>query len=269
LPTGCDIPTGAVSPVGLQCVSVAGQMKILSAEYFASLAAVALVCAGTIAAARLRPGGWTGLFARALAVLLVVNQISWYAVEHSTLSVRWSLPLGLCEIGTFVAAAALWWRRDLLVELTYFWGLGGTIQALLTPELFNHFPSYFYFQYYVNHGGIILAALYLVAGLGLVPGRGAVVRVAAITLSYLVVVAGIDRLTGGDYLYLVSPPPTFSLLNVLGPWPWYIVSMVALGFAVVFLLDIPLWPARSRVPSLAGGQGPAGRRSPGRRKPVL
>lgn len=42
-----------------------------------------------------------------------------------------------------------------------------------------------------------LAALYLVAGLGLVPRRGAVVRVAAITVSYLVV-AGIDRLTGGD-----------------------------------------------------------------------
>jgi hypothetical protein len=45
-----------------------------------------------------------------------------------------------------------------------------------------------------------LAALYLVAGLRLVPRRGAVVRIAAITVSYLVVAAGIDRLTGGDYL---------------------------------------------------------------------
>ncbi len=90
-------------------------MRILSAEYFASLAAVALVSGGMVAAARLRPGVWTGAFARALAMLLVVNQVSWYAVERSTLSVQWSLPLGLCEIGTFVAAAALWWRRDLLV----------------------------------------------------------------------------------------------------------------------------------------------------------
>ena len=47
-------------------------------------------------------------------------------------------------------------------------------------------------------GYLSLAALHLVAGLGLVPRRGAVVRVAAITVSYLVVVAGIDRLTGGD-----------------------------------------------------------------------
>lgn len=221
-------------------------MKVFSAEYFISLAAVALVSGGMVAAARLRPGGWTGAFARALAVLLVVNQVSWYVVERNTLSVQWSLPLGLCEIGTFITAAALWWRQDLLVELTYFWGLGGTIQALLTPELFNLFPSYFYFQYYINHGGIVLAALYLVAGLGLVPRRGAVLRVAAITLSYLVVIAGVDRLTGGDYLYLVSPPPTFSLLNLMGPWPWYIGSMILLGFVFLFILDLPLWPARSR-----------------------
>ena len=244
-------------------------MRILSAEYFVSLAAVALVCGGVVAAVRLRPGAWTGTFARALAVLLVVNQVSWYVAERSTLSVQWSLPLGLCEIGTFIAAAALWWRQQLLVDLTYFWGLGGTIQALLTPELFNLFPSYFYFQYYINHGGIVLAALYLVAGLGLVPRRGAVVRVAAITISYLVVIAGVDRLTGGDYLYLVSPPPTFSLLNVLGPWPWYIGSMILLGIVVLFILDLPLWPARSRTsesgrapgigwrrPAVPGGRGP-------------
>jgi len=131
-------------------------MRIFSAEYFVSLAAVALVCGGVVAVARVRPGPWTGTFARALAVLLVVNQVSWYVAERSTLSVQWSLPLGLCEIGTFIAAAALWWRLQLLVDLTYFWGLGGTIQALLTPELFNLFPSYYYFQYYINHGGIVL-----------------------------------------------------------------------------------------------------------------
>jgi hypothetical integral membrane protein (TIGR02206 family) len=245
-------------------------MKIFSVDYFVSLAAVAVVCAGVVAVARLRPGGWTGPFAKALAVLLVVNQLSWYAVERSSLSVQWSLPLGLCEIGTFVAAAALWWRRHLLVELTYFWGLGGTIQALLTPELYNLFPSYYYFQYYINHGGMVLAALYLVAGLELVPGRGAVVRVAAITFSYMVVVAGIDRLTGGNYLYLVSPPPTFSLLDVLGPWPWYIGSMIVLGIVVLVLLDLPLRPARSRAPEperapAIGSRMPAVTR---RRRPV-
>ena len=228
-------------------------MRIFSPEYFASLAAVALACASAVVVARLHPGRWTVPFARAFAVLLVANQLSWYVVERATLSIQWSLPLGLCEVGTLVAAAALWWRRTSLVELTYFWGLGGTVQALITPELFNHFPSYFYFQYYINHGGIVLAALFLVAGVGMVPERGAVVRVISITAAYTLMVAGVDHLTGGDYLYLAEPPPTFSLLNLMGPWPWYVAGMVVLGIAVIVLLDLPLRVARARQAEIGGG----------------
>lgn len=221
-------------------------MRIFSTEYFLSLAAVAVATAGVTVAARLWPGRWTTVFARALAVFLVLNQLSWYLVERNTLSLQWSLPLGLCEIGTFVAGAALWWQTPLLVEITYFWGLGGTIQALLTPELTGSdlFPTYFYFQYYINHGGIVVAALFLVVGLHLVPRPGAVLRVAAITFGYLVVVAGIDRLTGGDYLYLRQPPPTVSLINVLGPWPWYILSMIGLGLVLLVVLNSPFWLLR-------------------------
>ena len=83
-------------------------------------------------------------------------------------------------------------------------------------------------------------------------------------------VAGVDHLTGGDYLYLASPPPTFSLLNVLGPWPWYIGSMIVLGVAVLVVLDLTLRPARSRAPE--SGRAPAtGLPMPavlGRRRPV-
>ncbi|MBO0746563.1 MAG: TIGR02206 family membrane protein [Candidatus Dormibacteraeota bacterium] len=221
-------------------------MRILSTEYLLSLAAVAVVIAGVTAAARVWPGRWTTVFARALAVFLVANQLSWYVVERNSLSLQWSLPLGLCEIGTFVAGAALWWRTPLLVEITYFWGLGGTVQALLTPELdrFSLFPTYFYFQYYINHGGLVLAAVFLVVGLNLVPRPGAVLRVAVITAAYLVVVAGIDRLTGGDYLYLRQPPPTASVLNLLGPWPWYIGGMIGLGIAFLIVLNSPFWAMR-------------------------
>lgn len=221
-------------------------MRIFSTEYFLSLAGVAVATAGVTAAARLWPGRWTTVLARVLAVLLVANQLSWYVVERNALSVQWSLPLGLCEVGTFVAGAALWWQTPLLVEITYFWGLGGTIQALLTPELARPdlFPTYFYFQYYINHGGIVLAALFLVVGLNLVPRPGAVLRVAAITFGYLVVVAGINRLTGGDYLYLREPPPTVSVLNLLGPWPWYVLGMIGLGLVVLGVLNSPFWAMR-------------------------
>jgi len=225
-------------------------MRIGSTEYWLSLAAVAVATVVVTVAARLWPGRWTTVFARALGVLLVANQLSWYVgwniVERNPASVQQSLPLGLCEFGTFVVGAALWWQTPLLVEIVYFWGLGGSLQGLLTPDLprSDLFPSFFFFQYFINHGGLVLAPIFLVVGLKLFPRPGAVLRVAGITFGYLVAVAGIDWLTGGDYLYLREPPPTVSLLNVLGPWPWYILSMVGIGVLVLILLNSPFWAMR-------------------------
>lgn len=53
----------------------------------------------------------------------------------------------------------------------------GTLQAVITPDLVVAFPHLVFFQYVVGHLGIVLAALYLVIGLGLAPRAGAALRV--------------------------------------------------------------------------------------------
>jgi hypothetical integral membrane protein (TIGR02206 family) len=138
-----------------------------------------------------------------------------------------------------VAAAALWWRKPLLVEVAYFWGLGGTLQALLTPDLADHFPSYPYFQFYVTHAGVVLAGLFLVIGLRLRPRAGSVPRIFFLTLGFAAIVAVVDVVTGGNYLYLRHIPPGASLLNLMGPWPWYIVTGVAVALVALLILDAP------------------------------
>src|SRR2546428_8642021 len=132
---------------------------------------------------------------------------------------------------------ALWPRNRLLVEVTYFWGLAGTIQALLTPDLPQHFPSYPYFQYYIAHGGVIAAALILVIGLRLQPRRLAMGQVAFITVAYAAVVGAVDPIAGGNYMYLRAKPPSQTLLDVLGPWPWFILVSGLIGFGLFAMLD--------------------------------
>src|SRR5436309_9554027 len=149
-----------------------------------------------------------------------------------------------CDVAVFIAAAALWTRNRLLVEVTYFWGLAGTIQALLTPDLPQHFPSYPYFQYYIAHGGVIAAALILVIGLRLQPRRLAMVQVAFITVAYAAVVGAVDAIAGANYMYLRAKPPSPTLLDVLGPWPWYILVAGLIGFALFAILDAPFRLAR-------------------------
>ena len=87
----------------------------------------------------------------------------------------------------------------------------------------------------------------------LVPWRGAVLRVSGITLLYACFVAVADYFTGGNYLFLRQLPATHSPLDLMGPWPWYLVTCAIVGVAVFSALYLPF---RSSSSSL-GNVGPA------------
>ena len=216
---------------------------LLSTEHLLAVTAIVAITAVLVAAARLRPGPWTGIACIALAVILVGAEVGWWAYLATTHAsggdLASALPLQLCDAAIFIAAAALVLRKQLLVEVTYFWGLAGTIQAVITPDLPQHFPSFLFFQYYVAHGGIVAAALFLVVGLGQRPRRAAVVRIALITIAYTLLVGAIDAATGANYMYLRNKPASASLLDLLGPWPFYIVWASLVGVALLLILDAP------------------------------
>jgi hypothetical integral membrane protein (TIGR02206 family) len=189
-----------------------------------------------------------GLILVADAVVFATDPL----VNH-TWTARASLPLALCDVALVIAAAACWWpTQPLLIELTWFWGLAGTLQAVATPDLSVGFPHLEFFEYVVGHLGIVIAALYLVVGLGHRPRAGSVRRVFLITVAYTAFVGLIDALTGADYMFLASRPVHWSLLSVLGPWPWYILSAAALALLLLLLLDAPFRAGRTRHPEPSG-----------------
>jgi len=215
--------------------------KLLSLEHLVTMGVIAVCIAALVIAARLRRDAWTLLACRALALLILANECGWWvwlAGQH-TWSVSYALPLQLCDVVAFVAAAALWFREPLLVELTYFWGLAGTLNGLISPDLPDHFPSYLFLQYFIAHGTIVAAALLLVVGLRITPRRGALARIIALTLALFVLDASVNLLTGGNYMYLRHTPAVPSLLDLMGPWPWYIVAASGLAVAFFVALDLP------------------------------
>ena len=218
-------------------------MPYLGAVLLAVALGVAL-CVG----ARLKPGRWTLVAARLIALVLLADAISFVVTElwAGTWSPKTDLPFALCDIAILVAAAACWWQRPLLVELTYFWGLAGTLQAVVTPDLNAGFPHLVFFQYLLGHLGIVLAALYLVIGLRIAPRPGSVMTTFAITLAYTAFVGVVDALVGANYMFLRRPPGNWTLLRVLGPWPWYIASAAGVALALLVTLDLPFWLGRRR-----------------------
>jgi hypothetical integral membrane protein (TIGR02206 family) len=210
-------------------------------EHLGAVAVAASLCAALCAAARARPGPWTSVAARALAVLLVGNLVAWQVVTaaQGRWTVHTGLMLDLCPVSAATAATALWTRRPLLAELAYFWGCAGSVQGLITPDTRWHFPNFFYFQFYVIHAGVVVAGLFLVIGLGLVPRPHAVRRVFALTLAFAGVCAVADIITGGNYMFLRDTGGGGTLLEVMGPWPWYIATGMGLALLLLVLLDAP------------------------------
>lgn len=176
-----------------------------------------------------------------LAVLLLILYPAHLVVNYASgnLNRENAFPCHFCDVAAIIGAIALLTRRQRLAELVWFWGLAGTLNGLLTPALSDTFPSPRYFAFFALHGGVVIAAVYLVAGLRLRPEPGAVWRAFGWGQVYLVAAALVDLISGANYGFLRAKPTQASLLDLMGPWPWYIFALDALGIVLFLLLYLP------------------------------
>ncbi len=216
-----------------------------SPPHLAALAVAAIAATASIVAARRNPRAAIPI-AYLLALIIFVAWAGEYVADgiNGTYSVKYTLPLQLTDAVSAVSIVALLTRAQLAVELTYFWSLSGTLQALLTPDLGQNFPSIYYFTYFGYHVGAFVAALMLTFGLRLYPRPWAALKVFGITLVWAGVAGLADVITGGNYMYLHYKPVHNSLLNVMGPWPWYIASTAALALMLLLVIELIAQAAR-------------------------
>lgn len=158
----------------------------------------------------------------------------------------------LCDWVTFIAITALIIRKQLLYEMTYFWGLAGTLQATITPDLPYGFPHFYFFTFNISHSGILIAAAFLTFGMNFRPQPISILRAFLWLQTYAVTTVIVNVITDQNYGYLCRKPINPSLLDHLGDWPWYILSleMIALTFFVIYYLPFwiyDLWQKRVKV----------------------
>ena len=196
---------------------------------------------------------WVGF---GLAVVLVASEASWWIKLFTTrpFHAGTDLPLELCDLTAWVAAAGLIWRREILQHLTYFWGVGGGIPALFLPVLGAPFPSWFYFEFYLAHGSLVVAGVLTIVAFGVRIRRGTMVRAIVVTGAVALVIGVLDIAVGGDYLYLIALPPVVGGLQALSSWPLYRPAFVAVAILVMLMLG---WIARDRPrPEMARATAP-------------
>jgi hypothetical integral membrane protein (TIGR02206 family) len=96
-----------------------------------------------------------------------------------------------------------------------------------------------FFQYFTSHGLIVTSAIYMTVVEGFRPTWKSMVRVFIWMNLYAVVIFFLNTAIGSNYLLINSKPDTPSLLDLLPPWPVYILYMELIGIVTMLLLYLP------------------------------
>ncbi|MCY3870744.1 MAG: TIGR02206 family membrane protein [Gemmatimonadetes bacterium] len=176
------------------------------------------------------------------AGVIALNEVLNWSYRLATVGVhefvREYMPLHVCGITVFAAVVMLILRRQTAYEITYFWGLVGATNAVVTPQLEFGYPQYRFFQYFIAHGGIVAAALFATWGLGMRPTGRSVLRVFVLLNLLAIVLIGVNLMLGSNYMFLCQPPDTKSPFFFL-PWPWYLLFLDGIALVLFYVLFIP------------------------------
>jgi hypothetical integral membrane protein (TIGR02206 family) len=147
------------------------------------------------------------------------------------------LPLQLCDWGMVVVIVAMLTGNQRWFEVAYFWGIGGTLQAVLTPNLRFGFPDWRFISFFTSHSGIIIGVIFLMLTRRYRPYPMSIVRTFIWSELYFVVTMIADELTGFNYGFLLHKPEAFSILSFLSDSrPLYLLEMH--GVALLFFLGL-------------------------------
>ncbi|MBN2533506.1 MAG: TIGR02206 family membrane protein [Spirochaetales bacterium] len=219
-----------------------GMFHIFSFSHFTALFIILFSCIAIVLWLKNTKNDRTRLiFCIILSVLLLVQEATrsiWH-VWIGDFSWGEHLPLHLCGVGIILGPVMLLKKNYALYELIYFWGFGGAVQALLTPDLLYGFPHYIFFQYFLSHGLIIIACVYMTFVVGFRPTWKSLFKVFIITNIYMGIMALVNLATNGNYMFLCEKPVNPTIYDFLGPWPWYILSVEGIGIIVMLVFYSP------------------------------
>ena len=206
------------------------------------LVVLAIFAAGTIGllagGSRLRGTPLERPTAVALAWGNLLFGVASTITELFPFSARHSLPLQICDIAWIFVAWGLLSLRPLPVAMAYYWGLTLSVQALVQPTLTEPFPDVEFFVFWGKHVLIVWGAVYLCLSLRHGPDWTSYRTAVAWTFGWLIAVMCVNALLGSNYGYVNGKPSEATVLDVLGPWPLYVVAEMAIvagGWALITL----------------------------------
>jgi hypothetical integral membrane protein (TIGR02206 family) len=128
-------------------------------------------------------------------------------------TVRYSLPLQLCDISVFLEFAAVFRRRSaLLTEFSYALSMPAALAALVTPGWYFPLLSFGYLRAALMHSLLVLIPVLLVWGNGFRPDIRRLPKVSLLFILLIAMAVTANVLLGSNYMFLAYVPPDTTLV---------------------------------------------------------
>jgi hypothetical integral membrane protein (TIGR02206 family) len=215
----------------------ASGFQLFGLPHLAILAAIPSLAGGLVYLAPAR----SRTVARTLGVLLAANEIIWYMWRLRVEGFRFpeGMPLELCDLTLWLTVIATFTLQGVVFEAAWLAGVGGALMAVLTPDLWAPPLSYPSIYFFLAHGGVIATLLFLVWSKLARPRPGCVWRTLGLISVYMAFVGTFDAIFHTNYMYLCRKPLSASLLDLFGPWPYYIAAGELAALIIFYLLWLP------------------------------
>ena len=183
-----------------------------------------------------------------LAFALIICDMSYYwrlsalpalsngAVEH--------LPIGVCAWSVIFCSFMLVGKSQRLFDIVYFWVLGCSVFALLTPTVLTYCgPTRFrYYQFWLEHTLTYIAIFYMIFVHNMRPVFRSYIRSASALTVMVIFAAWVNSMIpGANYLYMARPESAPSILDILPPNYALRIMVMMLAITAMFSLAYLPW----------------------------
>ena len=171
-----------------------------------------------------------------------------YKINLNTFDIAQDISLHMCGFSLFISCYALYFKNQTAFELSFFWGLAGALQAILTPD-----PTRFHFGYistfwsFLSHGLIILNVFWMIFVFDMRCRKYSLINTVLITNGAVFLVGIINKIIGnGANYWFICEKPSGENPALVGEWPYYLFTFQLAGILFMMLIYLPMWIAVNR-----------------------
>jgi len=166
----------------------------------------------------------------------ILTQVGYILSDNYILASN--LPLHLCGLSGILAGIVVFYRKQMLFEFLYFFGLVGFIHSVLTPEFTGGTSNWKIFDYYVGHSMLIIIPVWLMKyyNFRLRPNSWWTSFVYLQLVVVIVMQINIIIGNGANYMYLSKAPIANNPLVLQDPY--HIVGFEIFAIIHFYLLDV-------------------------------